>query len=254
VAADYRARAVDIRAAFNAAFWDEQAGFYRTRGFEDYSDEYRQTSNILAVAFGLAPAERVPRVVDRLVADIRERGTHLNTGVIGTRYLLPVLSEHGYADVAYEVATQTTYPSWGHWIELGNSALQEHWEDDTRSLNHHMFGSIGHWLYADLVGIAPAAPGWETVRVRPYVPTALDRARASTDTVRGRVAAAWERTDQGLRLDAHEPANPTGEIHVPLLGGAPEDVTAPALARFVRVDGDFAVYEVGPGTWGFDVR
>jgi len=251
--AGYRARAAELREAFNAAFFDEQAGYYRTV-YGDYSDEYRQTSNTIAVAFGLVPEDRVGDVVDRLAADVRERGMHLDTGIVGTRYLLPVLSEHGHADVAYAVATQRTYPSWGFWLELGNSALQEHWEADTRSLNHHMFGSIGHWLHADLAGLTPAGPGWATVRVRPYLPDGLSHARSSTDTVRGRVAAAWRRDGSGgLTLDARVPGNATGEIHVPLVGHAPGDVRAPRGARFERAGDGFAVYAVPPGEWRFRV-
>jgi alpha-L-rhamnosidase len=253
-AASYRARAADIRAAFDDAFWDGQAGFYRTRGYPEYSDEYRQTSNVLAVAFGLVPEDRVQAVVDRIAQDVRERGMHLDTGIHGTRYLLPVLSAHGHADVAYAVATQRTYPSWGEWIERGETALQEHWEQGTRSLNHHMFGSIGHWMYADLAGLAPGAPGWATVRVRPYPPADLRHARASTETPRGRAAAAWRRDGRdGLELDADVPPNATGEIHVPLLGHAAGDVDAPRGARFVRAEDGFAVFEVGPGRWRFAV-
>jgi alpha-L-rhamnosidase len=253
-AAAYRARAAEIRAAFDRAFWDEQAGFYRTRGYPGYSDEYRQTSNVLAVAFGLVPEDRVQDVVDRLAADVRARGMHLDTGILGTRYLLPVLSEHGHADVAFAVATQRTYPSWGHWLERGQTALQEHWEDDTRSLNHHMFGSIGHWLYADLAGLAPAEPGWATVRVRPHVPAQLDHARASTETARGRAASSWRRAGGRFELAAEIPPNATGEIHVPLLGRTPGDVSAPRGARFTGASDGFAVYDVGPGRWRFTVR
>ena len=125
---------------------------YRTPGV----DEYRQTSNILPLAFGLVPDDMVASLVD----DIEARDTHLNTGVVGTREILPVLTAHGQIEVAHAVATQTTYPSWGYWVDgLGRTSLQEHWEEDTRSLNHHFCGSIGQWMYADLAGITPGEPG-----------------------------------------------------------------------------------------------
>jgi alpha-L-rhamnosidase len=215
-AAAYRARAEDLHTTFNDAFLDVEAGVYRTPGAE----EYRQTSNILPLAFGLVPEASVDDVVANLVADIEERGTHLNTGVVGTRYLLPVLTANGEIDVAYAVATQTTEPSWGYWLEeLGRTSLQEHWQADTRSLNHHFFGSIGHWLYADLAGITPAAPGWATARIKPHIPGGLDHAEASTQTVRGTVASEWRRTGRGLELEATVPPNARGEVHVPAAGG-----------------------------------
>ncbi|MFC4561341.1 family 78 glycoside hydrolase catalytic domain [Nocardiopsis mangrovi] len=246
----YQARAEQIGDDFNRAFLDEESGLYRTPGVE----EYRQTSNILPLAFDLVPDEHVEAVADNLVADIRDRGDRLNTGVIGTRYLLPVLSHHGRTDVAYAVATQTEEPSWGYWIELGNTSLQEHWQADTRSLNHHFFGSIGHWMYADLAGITPATPGYATVRFKPYLPSDLDHAEARTRTVRGEVASSWRRDGaDGLEMEVVVPPNSTGDVHVPLLGQGTGRVEAPSEAEFVEERDGYAVYTVGSGTWRFDV-
>ncbi|WP_051415509.1 alpha-L-rhamnosidase [Nocardiopsis sp. CNT312] len=246
----YRSRAERIGADFNRAFLDGEAGLYRTPGVE----EYRQTSNILPLAFGLVPEEHVDAVVDRLVADIRGRGDRLNTGVVGARYLLPVLSHHGRTDVAYAVATQTEEPGWGYWIELGNTSLQEHWHAGTRSLNHHFFGSIGHWLYADLAGITPAGPGYSAVRFKPHPPEGLDHAEARTSTVRGEVASSWRRDGGGgLSMEVVVPPNATGEVHVPLLGHGVERVAASPGAAFAEERGGYAVHTVGSGVWRFTV-
>lgn len=52
-----------------------------------------------------------------LLQDISAHGNHLTTGIIGTKYLLSVLSEKlNRTDVALSIATQTTYPSWGYMI------------------------------------------------------------------------------------------------------------------------------------------
>jgi alpha-L-rhamnosidase len=249
-ATTYRNRAAQLRELFNATFLDADAGLYRTPGVE----EYRQTSNILPLAFGLVPDDVVDEVVANLVADIEARDIHLNTGVVGTRDLLPVLTAHGQTDLAYALATQTTYPSWGYWVEgLGRTSLQEHWEEGTRSLNHHFFGSIGQWLYADLAGITPGEPGWATVRVKPHVPRDLGWAEASTETVRGTVSASWSRTDDGLVMKVTVPPNATGEIHVPLVGHTIADVDASRHAeRHGERDG-YALFTVGSGTWRFVV-
>src|SRR5690606_20722605 len=117
----YRSVAAECRDALNATFLDRDAGHYRT----DKDPEYRQTSNAIPLAFGLVPDDAVASVVDSLVADIRARGNHLNTGCLGTSVLLPVLCAHGHADVAYAIATQTTYPSWGFWFENGADTMWE---------------------------------------------------------------------------------------------------------------------------------
>ena len=107
VAARYRQAAAGLRDALNATFLRD--GAYRT----DKDPDYRQTSNAIPLAFGLVPAESVASVVDSLVADVRARGNHLNTGALGTSVLLPVLTAHGHADVAHAIATQRTYPELG---------------------------------------------------------------------------------------------------------------------------------------------
>lgn len=54
-----------------------------------------------------------------IVTDVTSRDMHLNTGALSTKHLLPVLTAYGYADVALALAHQTTFPSWGFWIENG---------------------------------------------------------------------------------------------------------------------------------------
>ena len=149
------------------------------------------------------------------------RGGHAYVGVIGARYVLPVLTETGHHDVAYTVATQTTEPSWGYWTDVaGFTALGEHWPATTRSRNHHFFGAIVQWFYEDLAGLRPLAPGYERIQFKPEIPrTGLDHVKASYESVRGTVATRWQRTAAGLELDVTVPANATAEVHVPRSSG-----------------------------------
>jgi len=245
----YRSLAGEITAAFNDAFRDASRGYYRTGEVE----EYRQTSNVFPLAFGLVPDEHEDAVVESLVADVM--GTHdghLNTGIHGTKYLLSTLTAHGHVDVAYTIATQRDYPSWGHWIEDGATALYELWELNARSLDHHMFGSIEDWFYGHLAGIRPAEPGFETVLVDPSPPTDLDRAAATVDTHRGTVEAGWQRVEGGLDLDVAVPANTDAVVRVPADPGA--DVTVTGGGPSAANGGPARGYEIGAGDWQFRVR
>ena len=209
-----------IRAGFNRAFFDASSGTYHG----EKPTGYRQSANVMALAFGLAPADAHDRVLANLVSDIHDRQDHLDTGVIGTKFLLPLLTSNGLVDLAYTVATQRTYPGYGHWIEQGATALYEHWQADSRSRNHHFFGHVDQWFIESLAGLAPAAPGFEAVRVRPVPPSALGHARVAVDTVRGRVSTEWTRRggDGGFDLRVALPPGVTGEVHVPLPGGGYE--------------------------------
>jgi alpha-L-rhamnosidase len=250
-----------IRADFNARFLGP-GGFYR----EKETDPFVQSAQIFPLAFGLVPENRKEEISKRLADDImKNRGGHAYVGVLGARYVLPVLTDAGYNDVAYTVATQTTEPSWGYWTDaLKFTALGEQWPADTRSCNHHFFGAIVQWFYEDLAGIRPLEPGFRVVEFRPEIPAAgLDGVSASYESVRGRVASRWKRTAAGLELDVTVPPNATGRVYVPAPN--PQAVTETGTGRAVAADkapslklvgaeGGRVVYEAGSGRYQFRVR
>jgi alpha-L-rhamnosidase len=244
----YRAVAAESRDALNAAFLDRTAGHYRTAR----DPGYRQTSNAIPLAFGMVPDDAVESVVASLVADIRERGDHLNTGCLGTSVLLPVLCAHGHADVAHAIATQTTYPSWGYWFANGADTMWEMWELNSRSRDHYFLGTAAQWLYENVAGLRPGDDGYARFVVRPDARHGLEWARAELETVRGPAGVSWHSNDAGLRLDVDVPVGSEAEIHVPT--GPDGDVTAPEGARAIHTEPGFAVYAVGHGSWRFTSR
>lgn len=116
----FSSQANNVKTAFNGAFLNTSTGYYTGVG----DSGYRQTHNILALAFGLVPNASVQAVVaDSIVSDVNSRGVHLNTGALGTKFLLPVLSANGHGDTAFSLAEQTTFPSWGYWIQNGATTM-----------------------------------------------------------------------------------------------------------------------------------
>ena len=246
-AATYDALADRIRTAFNATFFDPAENTYQS----SIAAGYRQTSNLVALDYGLVPAGHEQAVYANLVADIHAHGDHLNTGAIGTKMLLRVLTAHGDTDLAYTIATQTTYPSWGYWVSQGANTSWETWAqlDPIQTLDHAFLGTVNDWLYHDLAGIEPAAPGYARIEIKPAVPSGLDHAAASMDTVRGRVSSSWRRFGRSLALSVEIPANTTAEVSVPVRDGGA--VRALDDAQYLRTDGDYAVYAVGGGRHQF---
>ena len=235
-----------IRDAVNSRFLDCESGVYSTDRPEA---GYRQTPNVLAAAFGITPPEAISSVVNRLVEDIHAKGDHLDCGILGTKWILPLLTEHGHVDLAYRIATQRTYPSWGLWIDQGATALWEAWDLNSRSLDHHMYSSIDEWFFKYLAGINIAAPGYREIAFKPYFPAGLDRVRAHTDTVRGRVGCAWVRTAEGIACTATVPPNATGRVCLPRGG-----IEAPLGVQIIGEKDGGTEYAVGSGEWRFTVR
>ena len=213
-AAAFAGDAAVVKKAFNDRFFDREAGYYRGSGDRGY----RQTHNVLALAFGLAPDEATEKsVAASIVADVKAKGMHLNTGVLGTKYLLPVLTDHGYADVAYQLATQTTYPSWGFMTENGGTTMWEHWALDARSRGHYFLGTVDDWFYHDVAGISPSEEtGYRNVSIAPAVTDQMEWARASTRTPYGPVSSSWESTGDRLTMDVDVPVVSTATVRIPV--------------------------------------
>jgi alpha-L-rhamnosidase len=248
-AAHFEAFADRVADAFNATFYDEDLGAYA----DNPAAAYRQTANVLPLAFGLVPDEHRETVLANLVKDVEARGNHLSTGAIGTKDLLPVLTDGGHAELAYDVATNPTYPGWGYWFEeLGATTMWEEWPATSRSQNHAFFGTVDDWLYQRVAGITPAAPGFSKITVKPSPVGDLDHAGATVDSPLGEVKARWQRGRHQLTLQATIPVGATAEVHVP--AGRRSDVTPPPGASYVGVRDGFVVYEVGAGDYEFRAK
>ncbi|MDP6380793.1 MAG: family 78 glycoside hydrolase catalytic domain, partial [Phycisphaerae bacterium] len=142
-AAKYADLAVKIKAAFNKEFFEPSTGQYKGG---------TQTGLSSALYQGLVEPKNVQRVLDNLVANIDANNGHIDTGILGAKYLLYALTDNGRGDVAYTVTTQTTFPSWGYWISKGATTLWELW-NGKQSRNHVFFGDISTWFYKALAGI-----------------------------------------------------------------------------------------------------
>ena len=233
----------NMYAAYNAKFFDEANGCYDTGEWSQVNDRtrYRQTSQLASLAYGLVPAEYEQDVVDSLVEDIIAKDYHLDTGVVGTKLILPMLDKYGYEDLAFRITTQTTYPSWGYWLAQGATSCWENWETTTRSLDHHMFGSASEWFYSGLAGIRDITGGYETFTIDPAFTGSLDYVNCSIETVRGTLSSNWKLNDDGtITMELTVPYGstakaclPTAEADGVLVNGqaadAAEGVTAAGL-------------------------
>ena len=219
-AACWSSEAERVRATFTHTFVDAEAGVVRGEG----DDGYRQTHNILALAFGLITERPLAeKIADTLATKVRAHGCRLDTGAIGTKYLLPVLTEWGHAETAFAVAIQTDFPSWGFWLENGATSTWEHWKLESRSRGHYFLGTIDDWLTGWAAGLRPAAPGWREIIIAPALTGSLEKASASVATPYGRASVAWRRVGdydskskgESVTMEVEIPVGATGIVTVP---------------------------------------
>ncbi|WP_328615468.1 glycoside hydrolase family 78 protein [Amycolatopsis sp. NBC_00355] len=235
-----------VTKALNTTFLDKASGAY----YDDRAAGYRQTSNLLPLSLGIVPAADRPAVLANLVGDIKARGVHLNTGALGTKLILPALTDAGFGDLAYQVATNPTYPGWGYWFTgLGATTMWEEWPATSRSHDHAFLGTVDDWLYQRVAGIEPAAPGYTTVKIQPYPVGDLTNASAHVESPLGRVSSAWTRDHGRFTLHAGVPAGATAEISVPARDV--RAVQAPPGARFEGAKNGYVTFRVGSGDFVF---
>jgi len=185
----YSGLAQNVRSIWDANFYNSTSHLY---------DMGYQTSQIEPLALGVVAPGNVEAVFQELVTLINQNGNKLDTGIVGTKFILPVLTAYNRTDLAYEVATSTQYPSWYNWNENGATTLWENWESSRfvayGSLNHIMFGGQTPWYYWTLGGIKNTGIAWNTIEYKPDIANIeLAYASASIQTHAGFVASSWQR-------------------------------------------------------------
>lgn len=199
----YAVLADKIRAAINAKYLHRESGSYGSG---------LQTELSVPLQWGIVPEELKAKVAANLARRVEADGTALDVGLLGTKAILNALSENGYADLAYKLASRETFPSWGWWIKNGATTLYENWPIDAKSdisLNHIMFGEIGAWIYKGLGGIKPdpANPGFRNVLLEPNFVSGLEHFEARHDGPFGTIQSSWKRTGGLVLYDVVIPAN-----------------------------------------------
>ncbi|MDO4292129.1 MAG: family 78 glycoside hydrolase catalytic domain [Eubacteriales bacterium] len=212
--ARYRELAKEIRCGFykDPECFCEKSGVYGNASQASYG----------CVLFsGIARPEERETLVERLVEAVREKDWHLTSGEVGLKQVFCALAVAGRNDVVYRMVMNPTEPSYRHHVDQGLTTLPEFWNYTElwnglgRSRNHAMMGHVKEWLSRYVMGIVSLAPGYEKLRISPWLNEEIKRVRGSVFTVRGTVAVDCSREPEKLRMCANIPVGATAEVHIP---------------------------------------
>ncbi len=179
-----------------------------------FPDLRTQTEHVLALFFGLS--EDPEKTAADLASMIRRDG-QMMTGFVGTPYLLHVLSDNGYKDLAYDLLLREDYPSWLYSVRRGATTTWEHWDGiqedgsfwsaDMNSFNHYSYGAVLDWVYQKAAGIRPLSPGFSEVLIapEPAPEEKLKRLSVIFDSPKGRIASAWSYEGGRVRYEVETP-------------------------------------------------
>jgi len=234
-----------------------------------------QTAYAIAIMADLLPkdSQAGKRLADRVMAN----GGRLATGLLGTKDLLPALSDSGQNDLAVRLLQSRDFPSWGYQIEQGATTVWERWDSfvdgkgygertaaPMNSFSHPCLGSVCEWMFSRLAGIRSGEAGWKKIVIWPCPPSpdsnpkekAISWVRAHYDSIRGRIETAWKRSENDFELDVTIPPNTTATVYLPARDsdGVREGDNPLATAKgvkFIRMESGRAVLAVESGSYRF---
>ncbi len=129
------------------------------------------------------------------------------------------ISDAGYIDLAYEIATKRDYPSWGYWLEQGATTCWEHWGSFARSRDHYFLAAgLEDWFREALGGIRDVQNAYAQFVIRPQIPKKLQHFSISSNTPRGIVSSGWKKTAEGLTMKLEIPVGSTAMVYPPITG------------------------------------
>ncbi|MDF7814149.1 alpha-L-rhamnosidase [Hymenobacter sp. YC55] len=255
-AQEFATLAAELKTAFNQKFLNKETCQYSNGTV---------TANLLPLAYGMVPEEDQGKVFQNIADKILvENKGHISTGVIGTQWLMRGLTAHGRPDIALRLATNRDYPSWGYMAANGATTIWELWNGNTadpamNSQNHVMLlGDLLVWYYENLAGIksAPDAPGFQRLEMKPTPTAGLTSVQASYHSVRGLIKSSWKQDAKRFTWNLSVPGNTKALVYIPAKDAkdvqeSGKKVSGVAGVKFVRMEGDRAVFEVGSGDYAF---
>ena len=236
-----------IKEKINSLYFNPKTSIYGS-GF--------QTELSTALFWGIVPEEHKEKVALNLKRRVILDNSHIDVGLLGSKTILNALSENGYADLAYKLATKEDFPSWGAWIKSGATTLFEDWKvDESRkgamSRNHIMFGEISAWFYKALGGIKPDSqnPGFKNILLKPNFVEGLESFSAKHNGPFGEIVSSWKKNNGVIDYQVTVPPNSTASLTI----GAKNLISSDGIDFLEQKEGLFNA-KLQSGNYNFKIK
>jgi len=206
--------------------YDNIVKAFKAKYFENGKlNQNTQTACTLALFFDLCDDKK--SVADKLAALVRDNGTRITTGFVGTPYIMHALSDNGYADVAMDLLLQEKIPSWLYSVNHGATTMWEHWDGiredgtfwskDMNSYNHYAYGAVFDWMFENISGIKvlPDGAGYTHIQIKPIADRRLGFAKTQFDSRQGTIRTMWNYKGDLVHYEFEIPNGVTAEIVLP---------------------------------------
>jgi alpha-L-rhamnosidase len=216
-------------------------------------DNATQSAQLFALWYDLSPEKE--KTFQVLMDEFKRHNGHVSSGIFGVKMMFDVLRTYNRNDEAYRIANQIDFPGWGYMLSQGATTLWETWKypDNAPSQNHPMFGSIDEWFYRSLLGINPAAPGFDKIVIKPQPAGDLLWAKGTYESVKGTIGSDWKIEGHQFSITVSIPVNTKAEVWVPCIreSTVKENGVPVTSIKRIRYSEGCAVLEVGSGVYSF---
>jgi alpha-L-rhamnosidase len=251
-ASHYGRRLEEIRPIVHTAFYDAERGHY---GIDE------QAYYVMPLMAGIVPESMRVEILERLEHNILEKNNgHLDTGMLGTYFMMEYLREIGRNDLVFTMFNQTTHPGWGHMLAGGATTFWEQW-NGWWSRIHSCFTSPDNWFYQGLAGIQadPKAPGFKNVIIKPAIAGDVTWVNSHHDSPYGRIVSNWKRDGSRLTMEVAVPVNSTANVYVPVDNPKTVSVDRESLmsakqAEFLRVKDGYSIVRLASGRYTISAK
>lgn len=246
-----------IKQAFNAKYFNRETYSYANNTV---------TANVLPLAFGMVPDNLQDKVYQNMVHQVEVvKNSHVSTGVVGIQFLMRTLTEFGRGDLAYKLASNKTYPSWGYMVENGATTIWELWNGNTadpemNSQNHVMLlGDLMIWYYENMAGIKshPEAPGFKQIIMKPDFNAGLSYVNASYKSMHGLIKSHWKKNKNKLDWNITIPANTSALVYLPMTQASNVKINKERLDKTsvnYKTEENKLVLELKSGTYSININ
>ena len=184
-------------------------------------DTDRQAKLVRPLYFGLLNGETKKYAESRLIKALDNYGWRIGTGFLSTPFILYVLEKMD-VEYAYRLLENEKKPGWLFMTKSGANTIWEDWEGPTSdngvgggiaSLDHYSKGAVCEWVFERMCGIK--VDGENRFVIAPVPGGHFMYAGMEYDSVYGKVACNWHKTDDGYSYDITVPANTCARVILP---------------------------------------
>jgi hypothetical protein len=206
----FKMMAAKVKLAINQKLFNSEKGVYIDGEGSGHSSLH---SNMMALAFGIVPAEKIRKVVEF----VKSRG--MACSVYGAQFLLEGLYRSGEAQFALDLMRATNDRSWWNMIKTGSTISLEAWDMKYKPNSdwNHAWGAVpANIIPRYLWGIQPKTTGSAIVKISPQMGN-LKFSSIKTPLIYGQIKGEYRLVNDQVRTYSLViPANMTGEFTVNL--------------------------------------